>query len=370
MKEKKTRARVLRYFTPVSLLFYALGVLALVMHLVALGSVRAADFLQAYVTPVVRGALGYLTALYPLSLVETAILLSPLLVFLLVRLVRRVAKSREGALRLITLFLSVPVLLYALFIGTHGVGYLSSPVAERMALTDETPTKEEVYATAHWLAREAAALEGNLTEKAEDGSTRMPYGYYEMNRKLVAAYRSLAEKYEFIPSLSVGTKPILLSQPMAYTQITGVYTFFTGEANVNTVYPDFSTVYTAAHEMAHARGIARENEANFVAFLACVESDDPFIRYSGYVGLLQYVGAAAYRADPSAYSALWSSYGDATVADFRAYNETYDKYDGSIVGEVSGAINDTYLTTMGTEGTVTYSYVVRLAVAYHDSYIK
>lgn len=359
-----------RFFTPLSLVFFGLGFLALCIHLVALSSQSAANFLHAHVTPVVRGALGYLTCLYPLSLVETALLLLPLWVFLLVRLVRRVAADREKALRCLTLLLSVPVLIYALFVGTHAMGYLTDSIDERLSLEKNKPDADGLYATAYWLTEEANALAALLPDRAEDGSVKMPYSYFQMNRELVAAYRSLAEKYDFIPSLSVGTKPVLLSHPMAYTGITGVYTFFTGEANVNTVYPDYSTVYTAAHEMAHARGISREDEANFVAFLACMESENAFIRYSGCVGLLQYIGSAAYRTDSTRYSALWSAYGDAIVGDFRAYNQIYDRYDGTLVGEVSGALNDLYLSGMGTEGSISYSLVVELAVAYYEQEIK
>lgn len=362
--------RITRFFTPLSLVFFALGLVALALHLVALRSDAAANAIHATLTPIVRGILGYLTAIYPLSLVEAALLLLPLWIFLIVRLVRRAVRNREGTLRLLTLVLSIPVLLYALFVGTHAIGYLVSPMEEKMGLDEKEPSAEGVYATAYWLASEANALAEALPEREENGSVKMPYSYFEMNQKLVAAYRSLSEKYEFIPSLSVGTKPILLSHPMAYTGITGVYTFFTGEANVNTTYPDFSTVYTAAHEMGHARGISREDEANFVAFLACMESDDDFIRYSGYTGLLQYMGNAAYRADPVAYAALWQSYGDAIVGDYRAYNQIYDKYDGSFVGEVSGTLNDLYLSGMGTEGTVSYSMVVDLAVAYYEQSVK
>lgn len=362
--------KIKRYFTPASLVFFALGFFALCVHLVALSSDGAANFLHAHLTPVVRGALGYLTCLYPLSFVETAILLLPLWIFLIVRLVRRMAKSKEGALRLLTLLLSIPVLIYSLFVGTHALGYLTDPIEDRLALDRDTPTADALYDTASWLAAEANAMAALLPDRAEDGSVKMPYGYFKMNEKLVDAYRSLSKKYDFIPTLFVGTKPILLSHPMAYTGITGVYTFFTGESNVNTVYPDYSTVYTAAHEMAHSRGISREDEANFVAFLACMESDDPFIRYSGCVGLLQYVGNAAYRTDPQRYGTLWQKYGETVIGDFRAYNEIYDRYDGSIVGEVSGTLNDLYLSGMGTEGTVSYSLVVELAVAYHGQKIK
>ena len=54
---------------------------------------------------------------------------------------------------------------------------------------------------------------------------------------------------------------------MTYTHISGIYTFYTGESNININYPDFVVASSATHEMAHQRGVARENEANFVSFV-------------------------------------------------------------------------------------------------------
>ncbi|MFQ8979614.1 MAG: DUF3810 family protein [Waltera sp.] len=39
---------------------------------------------------------------------------------------------------------------------------------------------------------------------------------------------------------------------------------------------------TMCHELAHIRGYIYEDEANFIAFLACVESDDSTFQYAGY----------------------------------------------------------------------------------------
>ena len=166
--------------------------------------------------------------------------------------------------------------------------------------------------------------------------------------------------------MEVGTKPVVLSKPMAYTGITGVYTFFTGEMNVCTAYPDFSTVFTAAHEMAHARGIAREDEANFVAFLACVHAEDPYVRYAGYAGLLQYVLNALHDTDRALCQKAWDHCSDALYDEYMAYNACVRQYVGGVVSDVAGGINNAYLEGMGTEGTVSYDLVVRLAVKYFD----
>ena len=127
-----------------------------------------------------------------------------------------------------------------------------------------------------------------------------------------------------------------------------------------------------AHEMAHQRGIAREDEANFVAFLVCMESDDEYIRYSALTNMLQYMGNALYSADSSLYSKLYGSYyPDNVKAEFRAYSLFFDKYRDSGVSNVVENVNDTFLGSQGqTHGTKSYGLVVELFTSYYDIYLS
>ncbi|MCQ2386364.1 MAG: DUF3810 domain-containing protein, partial [Clostridia bacterium] len=216
-----------------------------------------------------------------------------------------------------------------------------------------------------------------LTEKirelpvyAEGQASLMPWDYQGMNDALVRAYDILAERYPFVSSLQVGTKPVYFSSLMSYTKITGVYMCLTGEANVNTSYPDYSTVFTAAHEMAHQRGIARENEANFVAFLACTESEEPYLRYAGYLNMLQYVSNALYQTDKNKSMEIWNVCDPSVFWEYAAYNDVFDAYDKGPAGDIAEAVNDTYLQVMGTGGTVEYGLVVNLAVSYYQNQIR
>ena len=159
-------------------------------------------------------------------------------------------------------------------------------------------------------------------------------------------------------------KQVILSEPWTYTHIAGVYTFFTGESNVNVNFPDYTIPFTTAHEMAHQRGISREDEANFVAFLACAESDDPYIRYSGYMSLYEYVRSALYGADKDAYNEIRSAELSSVRNEGRAYSLFFDKYRENVAATVSGTINNSYLQSQGTVGTKSYGMVVDLACAY------
>lgn len=358
---KRFYRRLRQYVPGVSVFFFFFALVALLFHIVSALSAGFADFTNRTIAGAFRAALGYSTALLPFSLAEWVILLVPLwlggLIFLAVRL------SRDGkkAKRFLAFLLSLLLLFYGLFVFTLGTGYLGTPLHEKMGLEKKPVSAEELYDTALWLIKEAEEKEAKF-EVGEDGASRMPFSYAQMNQKLIDAYASLAEKYAFIGTFSVGSKPIVLSRPMTYTHITGVYTFFTGEANVNTTYPDFSTLFTAAHEMAHQRGIARENEANFVAFLACIGAKEDYLAYSGYLNVLQYVLNALYSADKELYQNL--SLSPRIVGEMHAYNKVYEQFDGAAIGNVADKVNDAYLGAMGTEGVASYGLVVDLAVAY------
>jgi len=342
----------------------AFAVLALIIHILCMRVSALADFFACYASPLIRKTLGFVTALFPFSLAEAVVITSPAWLVLLIRLARRVAKNARSAAKMLSALLSVPLLLYSLFVFSFAVGYYVTPLGERLSLVEEDPNAENLYALASHLAEraDACAEEAGVAVKTE-GSI-MPFSYAEMNGKLISAYDTVEEKYGIFSNFAVGTKPIALSEPMAYTHITGVYTFMTGEMNVCTAFPDCSTVFTAAHEMAHARGIAREDEANFIAFLVCEASSDPYVRYAGYVNLLQYVLNALYDTDPALYKSVWQDCSPIVIAEIRAYNTAVRHYSGTFASEVAGSINNAYLESMGTGGSVSYDLVVQLAVRY------
>jgi hypothetical protein len=197
------------------------------------------------------------------------------------------------------------------------------------------------------------------------GASVMPYSLTEMNAKLLDAYDQYTDQSDFLDDYPSRVKPIMLSEPMSYTHITGVYTFFTGEANLNVNFPDYTLPYTAAHELAHQRGIARENEANFIAFLVTDASDDPYIRYSGYLNLWEYVMNALYPLDGAGYQEILGMLDARVLGELKAYSAFFDTYRDAAVANVSSTVNDAYLKLHGNEaGVESYGLVVDLAIAY------
>lgn len=354
-----------------SIVLLSVALLSLIVVIIARNSVAFADFFNQYISALVRVVLARITHILPFSLAEALILLLPvILVLVIIYAVRHCTDSWKSILRYSVCVLSVASLIFSIFVFAYGIGYYVPPLEDRIDLDSKPSTVEELKGTALWLAEELKKYERSFLEFS-DGATAMPYSFEQMNEKLMRAYEKISKKYSFIQDMNSRVKPVMSSIAMSYTHFTGFYTFFTGEANINVDFPDYTLPYTAAHELAHQRGIARENEANFIAFLVCITSDDDYLQYSGYLNLYEYVASALYHADKSLYAEVYRQVPEYAKNEMRAYSAFYDKYKDSTAGTVGSAINNAFLQANGNaEGTKSYGMVVDLAVAYHRTLIE
>lgn len=349
----------------VSKIFFILAIVALVFRALCRISSDFADFFNRRIASGVRFIMTGATNILPFSLAEIIIMLLPFVFIAIVVFAVIFSKSKEKTTRYVMLLLSIIALLYFLFVFSYASGFQTNTIDKSFDLQQNEVTVKELKETATWLESEATKLAD--TSLFEQYNTKMPFSWKEMNKKLNSAFDKLNGEYDFLCNYYTNSKKVILSRAMSYTHTLGVYTFFTGEANINVTYPDYTVVFTAAHEMAHQRGIARENEANFLAFAVCISSDDEYIRYCGYVNMLEYVLNALNSASPSEYSAVIASLSDPVLMEILGYARVYQEFEDSPVGEISQTINDTYLKSQGTEGTKSYGMVVDLAVAYYKA---
>lgn len=348
------------------IVIYILTAISAVLYAVFRLTPDFADWFNLHISACGRQLLSFLTAWIPFSLAELLICLIPfLLVLFIVIGARKYCDSNRSALVYVGILLSGVCVIGILFVWNFAAGYSGRTLDRKLELERRASSAKDLYQTAVLLRDEMAELTDEITF-LEDGASLMPYSYEDMNEKLMQAYDRFGQKYDFMNGFESRVKPIMLSEPMSYTHITGVYTFFTGEANINVNFPDYTVPFTAAHELAHQRGIAREDEANFVAFLVCMESDDPYIRYSGLLNVYEYVASALYSADRTLYAAVSESLPYDIRREQVAYSKFFQKYRENVAAEISEATNNSYLQSQGAkEGSRSYNMVVDLAVAYY-----
>ncbi len=173
-----------------------------------------------------------------------------------------------------------------------GFNYWRMPVEEVAGIYPHPLDETEMYIEAN-LARKKA-LEARRSIRNLDDNTAFTADQLpprklladEMSRNLNKVMDYLG--YPTYPNLTckLVERPELMHQMGYYT---GVYVSFFGETQVNAKMGPVYIPFMMAHEMVHAHGFFDEATANFLAWLACEQSDDPRIVYSGRLAHLLYV---------------------------------------------------------------------------------
>ncbi len=286
------------------------------------------------------------------GLAAAAVLALLALPVLLLILPRR-AKLLRGYARVTATLLALILLLFTL---TCAPNYYRFTFAEQSGLTIRASSVSELEALCDALLEKtnAARLLANDGDKP----------FSELSEESLEAFNALADDYPFLGQAQAPAKPMLFSEILSVFNLTGFYFPYTAEANVNNHMPQTETAFTICHELAHTRGFMREDEANFIGYLACINSADVNLQYSGlYVALMQSM-KALYHADSQRYFALRGKYSPALARDIEAVQQYWDKYFNTPAAEASNAINDTYLKANNlSDGTQSYGRMVDLLLA-------
>ncbi len=334
-----------------------LFLISLTVNIIARNSETVAEWLAANAVPLYTKAAATVFGFLDISFTELfALMLVPLLIALYLRCRARASlfAAAKGAL---CLFLAVA----ALFMFTS-VCYYRKPLATQLGIERKTPSVEELLEAMQLCNERLSVLCEDIPYDAS-GEGHFPLSYDEIANELNESFNLMG--YDFLPEADILPKPLSFSKPMASAGTTGVFLFLTGEANYNTVFPDFVTVYAMAHELAHQRGIMREDEASFMGFLACVNSKSVYIRYAGYVSMLNSLANAALRADEKATLAATAQMPKQVAGELSAYGHFLDEQDGGFFRTLTNALNHAYLKSQQQpEGIVSYSLVVELATVW------
>lgn len=193
----------------------------------------------------------------------------------------------------------------------------------------------------------------NELEFAENGSVISPYNDDELIRRISEEYKALDSDY-YHPYTPKAKPMYLTGWAYRMLSITGVSFAPTGEANFNVLCNASYKPFTIAHEIAHAKGCMPEEDANLVAAYICLNSKDPYIRYSGYDvvfwSLPSLVRATNVEQDlTDFYNAI-----DVDILRNLSFANKYWK-DHATFEKISDWINDLYLKMNNDQGTISYT---------------
>ncbi|WP_312642025.1 DUF3810 domain-containing protein [Hydrogenoanaerobacterium sp.] len=319
-------------------------------------------------------AMSAVTGLLPFSLLEFGIIaLILILIVFLCKLIHKLAKNKEQREEItkraaLNLFCVVSV-VYFIFTVLCGVNYYRYPFSHYSGLAIQPSSVEELYALCTELAQQANTLRTQISQEDANGVTRVfGEGYRPVAEQARQAMKALAEEYDVLKGYYPRPKQVLFSTFMSRTEITGIYSPFTMEANVNVAATEYTIPATMCHELSHLRGFMREDEANFIAYLGCLASDDIRFQYSGTMLALVYAGNQLFRQDLQLYQQLQATYNDGVTRDLDADYYYWLQFEDTIISAVSNTVNDTYLKANSqTDGVKSYGRMVDLLLALRRS---
>ena len=333
-----------------------------------------------HIYPWIVEGVGRVTGLLPFSVVELGLYGLILLLVLDVRRLivavvhafrRRTAAEmllggpgtagRPGAAKTLTVIgrrwlLIVGALLFSYTVNC-GINYYASSFSSYAGLEDGTYTVEELET----LCSDLVEL---VNESAKTGRQSYREHRSVWRAEAVTAMQAAGEQFSCLAGFYPKPKEVLVSRILSVQQLCGVYSPFTVEANYNGDMPDYNVPHTLCHELSHLKGFMREDEANFIGYLACISSENEAFRYSGYLTGWVYAGNALARVDRKRYIELTDQLCEEARQDLDENSDFWNRYE-SRVSEAATRMNDTYLKMNSqADGVKSYGRMVDLMLSY------
>lgn len=338
--------------------------LTVILNVVSRYFTPFAEWYSTTIYPIIVNIFGRIASIFPFSIVELLIYLG--IIYLIYKLVMgikqlfsRPKETKDYKLGILRL-LSFIVALLLIFTLTTGINYHRNTFSQNSGLIIRESTLEELYELSDDLIQRAIPI-SNQVKADEYGITVIDV---DLAKTAKQAMKNIGEKYEALAGYYPNPKPILASRLMSYTGIVGVYSSFTLEANYDKDVPAYDIPAIVLHELSHLKGFMREDEANFIAYLACLESDSLVFQYSGIVSAIMYSMNALY--DAGGKDQYWELYDKLPPQIIRDldYSTVYWAQFESPVAEVTEVVNNTYLKVNAQkDGTKSYGRVVDLLLA-------
>ena len=256
--------------------------------------------------------------------------------------------------------------IYIYFNLTWGLNYNRPGIAYQLKLNSGDRTTADLKLLTDTLLKKVNECRTLL------GPNHIKYkSYSEVFSAAQTAYRqTTASGLSFLAYNTKSVKQSIYGRVGNYLGFLGYFNPFTGEAQLNLTMPRFLIPYVTCHEIAHQIGYASESEANFVGYLAAVQSPDTLFHYSTYFDLFNYANSELYSIDSAAAKNNYNRLNPLVkkdVAELKDYLKNRDNF----IEPIITAFYDNYLkANQQSDGVKSYNDVSGWLIAYLKKYGK
>jgi len=350
------------------LMFLMLIPISFLITIYAKFNLSFAEFYATQIYPLFAGAISSLTSKTNVSVAEIIIiaLIAVAILYTVTTAFKTVKHKSTDYIK--NFFLNIAVAascFYFLFVLFCGLNYYRYEFTYYSGLEVKTSSKEELINLCEILINDANQMRSKLDTNNDNTAALYDNNYYGTSERAKNSFNKVSSKYDILKGNYPAPKPVMLSTAMSCVNITGIFFPYTFEANVNVDIPPYEIPSTMLHELVHLRGFMREDEANFISYLACIDSGYEDFAYSGTMLALTYSMNALYSEDYDAFARLYETYSEDVKNDFK-FSKNYWKQFDTKAAEISNNINDTYLKANNQEdGVKSYGRIIDLLLAYY-----
>lgn len=317
-----------------------------------------------HIYPNITAVIGRIFNVFPFSAAEILLYLSVFyILFCFISSCVHICKKESNIQKIVRSFgrklFTITSILLFMYTFACGINYYNLSFAKQCGLERSAYTKDELYEFCSFLVKELNE-KNSLIMRNQDKIFQLSS---PLDKESIIAMQSLGKRYKTLSGFYPRPKYLTVPAFLSIQQLSGIYCPFTIEANYNNAMTPYNLPFTACHELSHLKGFMREDESNFIAYLACRDSDNPDFQYSGSLLAFIYAGNELYNFDPIAYSSLRKSLANEILIDLDANSEFWDLYENP-VAKLSNEVNDVYLKLNDQkEGVKTYDAMVNLMIA-------
>lgn len=261
-------------------------------------------------------------------------------------------------------FIFFILFVYVFFNLLWGLNYNRLGIARQLELEVKQYNLADVDTLARKLQEKVNFYASFVTKTQRDSFNRKK----ELFRNADKAFEAAAANYSFLEYKHRSVKPSLFSYLGNYLGFQGYYNPFSGEGQVNTTIPKFMEPYVTTHEIAHQLGYAKENEANFVAFLACRSYDNNAFRYSMYYDMYNYALVEVFRRDTLLGKAIQETAHPQVKMDQKEFRDFYNRYKNPIEDLVMWGYGQFLKANNQPAGKRSYNEVVTWLLAWYKKH--
>lgn len=287
-----------------------------------------------------------ITSLVPFSITEWVYLLIAILAitFLVLLIIDLVKKRYSLFFKTLYGIVTVVFALVVFFNYTYVASFYREPVENYLNLPNAEMSLESCKNASIYYSDMVNSLAEDLSFD-ENGDVISPYTFQQLSDIINEEMTKLDSGY-FSP-IKVNAKPVVMSKVMSYIGITGIYITFLGEANISTDIPAYQLPETIAHEIAHAKGVTKENEANYVAYYTLITSDNAYLKYCGLMyASVKMLNESYDSKDTSYYEEALTHFSTYSLTQYDNANAHWSSYD-TFIDDIGDFFNNLYLKSSG-----------------------